>query len=186
MGTVLQEALLRGFQVIGRDRDDTAVAAARQNLAWLLKTYRLPAGRLRSIEPLDVRSLGRHFRAGSVDAIVTEGALGPPLRQIASENLKRRYIGKLSHLYLAAFEQYRRVLCPQGTVVTTFPYYRGPGPKRDFLPVLDRIKQLGYNLVDLFSPAVVEVCHCQATERGTLLYERSGQFVGREVAVFKK
>lgn len=186
LGTILQEALLRGYKVIGTDASADTIKLAKKNLDWLLATYKIAPSNILALRAVDVHFLGRHFPASTADAIVSEGLLGPALSHAPGVNLRAKYFGQLGRLYLKAFEQYRRVLAPGGRVVTTLPYYISPDGQRDFLPVLDNIKQLGYTQISLFNPELEKLIKFKPAARSTLLYERPKQIVGREVAVFGK
>lgn len=186
LGTILQEALLRGYKVIGTDASEETIRLAKKNIKWLIDTYKLTPANVLALQAVDVHFLGQHFHPGTADAIVTEGLLGPALSRAPGMNLRAKYFGQLSRLYLKAFEQYRKTLAPGGRVVTALPYYISPDGHRDFLPILDNIKQLGYTQIRLFSPDLEKTLNLKPDPRGTLLYERPRQIVGREIAVFEK
>ncbi len=186
LGTILQESLLLGYKVIGTDASSDSVKLAKKNLVWLIAKYKLNPSSILAMQEVDVHFLGRHFHPNTADAIITEGTLGPPLSRVPNANLRAKYFGQLSRLYLKAFEQYRRLLAPGGRVVAVLPYYISTDGQRDFLPVIDNIKQLGYTQVSLFSEELAKIINYKPEPRGTLLYERPRQIVGREVAVFGK
>ncbi len=186
MGTILQEALLRGYKVIGTDASADTIKKAKQNLDWLISSYKLPTNQVLSLQAVDVHFLGRHFPANTADAIVTEGLLGPALSRVPGVSLRAKYFGQLSRLHLKAFEQYKRILAPGGKIVAVFPYYLSPNGSRDFLPILDNIRQLGYTKVSFFTDEMTKLINYEPGDRGTLLYERPRQIVGREIAVFVK
>lgn len=185
VGTILQEALLRDLKVSGTDIDPAMVAATKKNLDWLVKTYELEPGGIKKIDTADVKFVGKKFRSGSLDAIVTEATLGPPLARIPAEIVLQRNIKKLEKTFIDALKSTKQILKPRGLVVLTLPYYILPG-KRVFMPILDNIKGFGYTLVAPFRNEVIDKIGVKPTERGSLLYERPRQIVGREVVILKK
>jgi hypothetical protein len=54
------------------------------------------------------------------------------------------------------------------------------------MPILDNINALGYTVVAPFGDSLRDKIKDQPTPRGTLLYERPRQIVGREVVILKK
>ena len=79
-GTILAEAARMGFEhLAGSDISTQAVADTRENIYWLIRTSHLPAPVI-NLQISDVRKVTEKFSANSVDGIVTEPYLGPPLR----------------------------------------------------------------------------------------------------------
>jgi hypothetical protein len=55
------------------------------------------------------------------------------------------------------------------------------------LPSLDFAAELGYNLVDIISPALAKkMKFLRLTERKTAIYDRKDQVVAREIVIFEK
>ena len=76
-GTILQEALLMGYQdVWGSDVSPKAVKDTQTNLKWLNK----PFDYKERIKQIDATRLSDYFEADYFDAIIAEPYLGPPLR----------------------------------------------------------------------------------------------------------
>ncbi len=182
-GTILQEALLLGYNVWGSDASTTAVTGAKQNLKWLTSSV-IPAqagihvkeldpgsgaGMTRGwrVEERNVLSLSHWLKPGQVDAIVTEPYLGP---QHASKLQINEAVVELSQLYLKAFEQFAKILTAGQKVVMIWPVFTG-GRERVFLAIDQQVQKLGFSLL---------------TKRGELLYGREGQRVWREIVVWRK
>lgn len=107
-GTILAEASLMGFEVLGGDIDSKAICATRQNLA--------PIGAQDRVRRWDAKRLP--LADDSVDRMVTNMPWG---RQVTVDS-------GLGHLYRASFSEMLRVLAPGGRilVLTSLPELLAP------------------------------------------------------------
>ncbi|MFO0702980.1 MAG: methyltransferase domain-containing protein [Candidatus Andersenbacteria bacterium] len=155
-GTVLQEALLLGYQTSGSDLDPGMVAKAKTNLDWLRTQYRPGL----AASPLEAAPADK-FTAppASLDAVVTEGTLGHgPADAPAITDLWRKVL-----VYV------RPLLKPGGTIVLTWPVFTGPDGSGTAVSLLDELPKLGYRAQDLLP------------KHSSLRYERPGQVVRRQL-----
>jgi tRNA G10 N-methylase Trm11 len=83
IGTFVQEGALLGYRMVGTDVDKLAIAGSEKNLEWFRNRYKIPKGKYH-LEVSDARSVSdfiahlKQIKAiTTVDAIVTEGTLGP-------------------------------------------------------------------------------------------------------------
>lgn len=173
-GTVLQEAAYRGIQnIIGTDKSLEAVSGSKQNLDWFQRKFN---GKFFSLKifQCDVLNLSRKISVQSIDAIVTEPYLGPPLagRENAIELRKNR--NNLETLYADAFQEFAKILKPNGVVVIIFPRFQKNG---EFFEIrnLERIKKSGFVVRPLGQSG-----------RGSVIYQKEIQHLAREIFVFKK
>ncbi len=129
IGTLLQEAMLMGFTVWGVDTDGQVLEWARRNLKWLVKEYGLKQpGFEERIQRGDARKLPELFPRNSLDAIVTEPYLGPPLKRMPDLNRARRIIREVRPLYERFVRGVSEVLKPGGRLVVVSPCFdMGPG-----------------------------------------------------------
>jgi tRNA G10 N-methylase Trm11 len=169
-GTVLQEAWLRGYRNIeGSDLSEKAVADSVKNVAWL--KARVPVfGR-------DAADLGKKVLPNTIDAIVTEPELGPPIPIRTERELHRRVDG-LTMLYRRFLKSAAPLLAPRGRIVMAWPVFH-LGQSVQFLTTRDVVPPELH---------VVWPFHqwLPRTARQTLVYERPGQIVGREVVLLEK
>lgn len=162
-GVVLQEAALLGFRAYGSDIEPTLVNMSQKNAAWLGQQWDLEIG--------DATS---HAWQGAIDAVVTEGYLGPALTKPPTSTELERLQTDSDHLTL----NFLKNLAPQidsGTpVCITLPRWRR---EKGFSPVmiLDQIAALGYTLKE-FLPVTYD----------HLLYVRTDQVVGRQITVLTR
>jgi tRNA G10 N-methylase Trm11 len=176
-GTILQEAILLGYEnVMGCDVSKKAVKDTEKNLKWLFDKSKVQSQRSKvklKVFKCDVRRLGDGLEHNSVDAIITEPYLGPPLRGRESLKKLQQIIKELSELYLDAFEEFKKVLKPGGKVVIIFPVFLYKKQRKALsadTSALSALVQLGWKQLN----------------REELIYGRPGQKVMREVFVFKK
>lgn len=178
-GTVLQEALLMGYECLGTDIDAKAIANSKINLEWLQSKYRnLPSWQVKQV---DVKQLNEIMKPASVDVIVSEFHLGPVLRgyEVAAAIAKTE--AELSVLYASALSALHKIVKPGGRAVLAWPYFKQYDV---FVSAFTKLKSLGWELVAPF-PKQYEA-NFALSKRGTLLYGREGQHVFREILLLKK
>lgn len=112
-GTVLQEALLAGYQhVLGSDISEYAIDDTAANLAWLqLQAQQLIVS--------DVKDITQHVSKHSIDRIVGEGYLGP-VRPKKTEKIHRQ----LSQLYRDMLNILPHILKPSARIVFALPAWK--------------------------------------------------------------
>jgi len=194
-GTIISEAILMGYDdLICSDLKKSAVSNARENINWLLEKENLPQlkGQIQYLVS-DVKKLNQSFqskagrplaeRKEKIEAIISEPYLGPLLK--GGEGIKKiqSIAGELSDLYLEAFKIFKKILNKSGRVVIIFPVFQADYQNL-FLPVLDKIKELGFKQKPLLSKEFSKLDFIRTTERGTLVYSRPNQRVQREIIKF--
>jgi tRNA G10 N-methylase Trm11 len=131
-GTVLQESMVLGYNVIGSDIDRKAVQQTEQNLGWLKKHY------LNSSEPsfqilhAPVRTilendqfLRKFIEKDKIGGIATEPYLGPTLRNVIVKDKNYDYmLDKISAIYQDIFEALPGILAPGQRFVFVLPEYK--------------------------------------------------------------
>ena len=186
IGTLIQEALLLGYKALGSDINKLAIRGSEQNLEWFRNRYKIPPGKYH-LETSDARQVAKLLIGQNIKAVVTEGTLGP----IYSEYPKPAEIAKnfkdLQALYKESFAEFAKFLPAKSRAVMCVPAYRRNRDSYEMLPDLDFINGLGYNMVDIISPAIAKkLPFLRLTERGTAIYDRKDQIVAREIAIFEK
>ncbi|MBU2575790.1 hypothetical protein KKF64_01755 [Patescibacteria group bacterium] len=180
IGTILQEALLLGYRVIGTDIDEQAIHGTKKNIKWLLeqKDISLPDYK---IDTMDVRKLDEIATENSIDAIVTELDLGPLLQGDESKGKVESIEKSLSEFYKDALNMMRFVLKDSSRAVIAWPYFRKQGIS---ISVFDKLIELGLRVVEPY-PAQYRDAY-PLSERKTLLYGREAQNVFREIIILEK
>lgn len=131
-GTILQEALLLGYQkVIGSDISPKAIKDSESNLKFLnLKNYKLL-----NIDAKNLKDL-------NVSTIVAEVYLGPP--NIIPQKLSA-VINELLKLYQEVFANLKNILSNGAKLVIAFPAWRFNN-QITHLPIKEILEKLGFKL----------------------------------------
>lgn len=162
-GTILTEAWLMGYQNLsGSDNDEQAIKNTRENIDWWAHEAKLAPPKIQ-LKRCNARQLAKCWEKKSVNAIVTEPWLGPPLTGRESPAKINQLMGELEELYLSTFKQFKEVLKAGGKVVIIVPAFRQKNGWL-FLNIGEKIKSLGFQ---------------QAGE--PLFYAREDQRVGRRI-----
>jgi len=168
-GTVLQEAILLGYQnIYGSDINPRSVTETTENLNWLLENFKAKAN-LKILES-DIKNIDKKLDANSINTIVTEPFMGDA-RLIARLN-KTSDINKIKDelqiLYTLAFEKFKKILSPKAMIVFVFPVFNIAGQD---IYTLDKkiISQLGF----------------EYKLDKDIIYNRPGQKVKRQITVWQ-
>lgn len=117
IGTVLQEAMLMGINVIGVDKEESCIEASQKNLEWLKKEYKVKTNyRLLN---LDARQLAKFIRRA--DVVVTEPYLGPFIKKYLSPEQAQRLTKELYLLYAEVLHQLKS--CEPRAIVFITPIF---------------------------------------------------------------
>lgn len=173
-GTILQEAANLGIEnVIGSDNEAGAVSGSQENLAWFQDEFKIKPRSLQIFQ-CDARKLAEKITADSIDAIIAEPYLGPPLtgRELSSIIQKNR--DELEVLYVAAFQEFAKILKTGSVIVFIFPRFQKDSQVIE-IRNLDQVKKCGFAIEPL-----------SQTSRGSIIYQKDIQHLAREIFVFRK
>lgn len=167
-GVVLQEASLMGFESYGSDIEAKLIDMSKNNDAWLQQTHNTPAW------TLEVGDATTHQWSGPIDAVVTEGYLGPALTHQPNDKELTHLKDDATQLTIDFLTNLAPQIAPGTPVCITLPCWKSKdGFSR--LEVLDQIAAIGYTLKE-FLPITYE----------HLLYVRADQIVGRQITVLTR
>lgn len=172
VGTVLQEAQRLGYtNLMGADRDSTAITATEQNLQWL--GHQLVASPV-SLEPQSIEELSA-THAHQFDAVVTEADLGPVDldRVLPKERLER--FRSLRVRYVSWINDLANLLRPGGILVLAYPRLLNPAYNLD---LETELQTHGWRLLPLVAPAYQKF-HGISALSGS--YARADQLIGRVI-----
>lgn len=124
IGTILGEAALMGMQVVGIDMKENCIGDTRKNLHWLEKEYKIKIPDIENrVRKEDARWLSRHFNASSIDAMVTEPYMGPPLKRRPDRLHAIRILDDVRQLYEHSIREMLTVLKPGRRIVMVSPCF---------------------------------------------------------------
>ncbi len=131
VGAILSEAALMGMRIIGIDTKDNCIGDTRKNLRWLENEYKIKIPDMgNAVRREDARWLSRHFRENSIDAIVTEPYMGPPLKRRPDRTRAMNILGGLRQLYehslremLIVLKSGRRICMVSPTFIVKGKFY---------------------------------------------------------------
>jgi tRNA G10 N-methylase Trm11 len=165
-GTVLQEALLMDYNnLIGFDNSEKAINDTQINLNWLKEKYEVDIEKIK-IKQVDAIDLSKNLSAESIDFIITEPYLGPPLKGNETKAQIEKNIQELETLYLKVFEQFTKVLKYKGKVVMVIPEFKYKN------------ENLKLNLYNIKGFKIIN--------KERLEYSRPNQHVIRNIIIFQK
>ncbi len=183
IGTILQEALLNDYKVIGSDANGEQITSSKENLKWLETKYVLEYPDYKVFQA-DTKSITRKVKQNSIDAIVTESTLGPVYKKIPSKIEIRHNYNLFIKMYTSFFQIAKSVLRKKGRLVITIPAYRMKDGKFITAPFIDRLEKIGYSVVSPLNKDFTTE-NIKATDRNSIIYFRQNQIVAREVFVFE-
>lgn len=122
IGTILQEAVVLGLEVLGVDIEKRRVDDTKRNLNWLASRSRVRKFDLDNrIKVGDARRLSRIFGANSIDSIVTEPILLPAFKDSPRREVAYNLIRKVESTYRAFIGEAESVLRRKGRLVIVSP-----------------------------------------------------------------
>lgn len=174
-GTVLQEALLQNFHIIGSDISNKAVTQTKENLKWLIKQFRLDIPDYRNLIDNRIREADAtsYHLTQTADAIVTEPYLGPVHRSSLNPTQIATIREELINLYQGFLKNSVNNLKSNGRLVMVLPIWQ-TNPIIEITPtdLLDQSLSNQYNQICL--------------ENLELIYQQPNQRVHRRIMILEK
>lgn len=170
-GTVLQEALLAGYDVVGTDLSQKMVDYTTENLSWLQSTFTAPSrpvGRVIDIHQADATT-HRWPNSTHLTAVVCETYLGQPFSAPPAPQKLAEVVGNCNHIITGFLTNIRPQLAPNTPLCIAVPAWYDTSGRVAHLPLIKNLQQLGYHQLN----------------RTPLIYRRPDQTVARELLVLK-
>lgn len=170
-GTILMEAALSGYdQIVGSDIDPRQVQDAIQNTDWLLERRLInPEQREKMRAVVSAASYIKTRVTAPVDAIVTEGFLGAPLKGEEPLRFLEEQAQKITEIWTEILPAFSQLQSVGGMIVGIWPILNSI-EGQVAVDASDVAMKAGYTLV---GPA-------------NLVYARPEQHVQRRIVVLKK
>ena len=165
-GTVLQEALLAGYDVVGTDLSQKMVDYTIENLSWLQSTFTTP-GRVIDIHQADATT-HRWPSSESLAAIVCETYLGQPFSAPPAPQKLAAVVGNCNHIITSFLTNIHPQLAPNTPLCIAVPAWYDASGQATHLPLIKHLRQLGYHHLNRRTP---------------LIYRRPDQVVARELLI---
>jgi len=182
-GTILQEALLNDYRVIGSDANGEQVEKCKQNLEWISGKYVLTYGEYKVFQA-DFNEAVKKLKNDSVDAIITESTLGPVYKKLPNTEEIRGNYANIKKLYVRFLQVVKPVLRNKALIVVTLPAYQLKPKEFVFGEFIDSLEKLGYSRVCPLDKKF-ESSDIRITKRNTIIYSRPEQIVAREIIIFQ-
>ena len=163
-GTVLQEALLRNFKVIGSDLNPKMIDYTKRNLDWLIKTHRAKPDGIIDISEADAMT-NQWTNAKNITAVVCEAYLGQPFSAPPSPEKLKEVSRNCNHIISEFLKNIHPQISPNTKLCIAVPAWQDKDGRLTHLPLINKLDQLGYK----------NVLHKQ------LIYRREDQIVAREI-----
>ena len=163
-GTVLQEGLLRQFDVIGTDLSDKMVSYTQENLNWITKSHK-HTGQIIEISQADATN-NQWSNARQISAVVCETYLGQPFSAPPSPAKLKEVTGNCNHIISGFLKNIHPQLTPGTRLCIAVPAWRSKDGSLTHLPLTRDPSRLGFDLV-----------------RPPMIYSRPDQVVARELLV---
>lgn len=122
-GIIIQEALFNDAEVSGSDIDSNMVKAAKRNVEWLIKEYKI-INKNYNIFVADAEKISKYAQNDKYDAIVTEPYFGPALKKISSQKTAKHMVNKTMALYNNVLKQFNMSIVKGGYLCIVVPSYR--------------------------------------------------------------
>lgn len=171
MGSILGEALLSGWQVLGSDISEDVISKSQKNILWLMNKSGINDPAIAKFFTSDATHISSSVAPLSVDALVTEPFMGSTNigeGGVSIEKVKNIAKG-LEKLYIGCLKDWHTVLKPGGIIVMAIPSFFVSGRVFYVKNVVDRCEMLGYT-----------------TKAGPIEYSRPQAAVRRNFFVLQK
>lgn len=183
-GTILQEALLNDYRVIGSDTNDQQIQNCKINLQWLAEKYILSYPKYKIYQAGFAESL-RNTPRNTVNAIITESTLGPAYSKLPTPQEITENHQQLKKLYLRFLESAKNILPLNGKIILTLPAYQKATDSFIFCNFIDSWEKIGYSTVYPIDSQFKNP-YFSVNARKTMIYSRPDQIVAREIIILSK
>lgn len=118
IGVIIQEAILKGINCFGVDKDRYAITGAKKNIDWLSQNFKL-SGKARfhigdSANMPEVK----------IDGVATEPALGDLVKKKLFDKVAPRYIQDFEKMIIPILRRLKELKTPEAKIVLTMPCIR--------------------------------------------------------------
>ena len=169
-GTVIQEALLKGFKANGTDLSEKMVEFSKENSDWFVREFK-PYGEIGEIYEADA-TIEKWSFAKKLSSVVCETYLGQPFSAPPSPK-KLVEVRENCNRIISNFLKNLSQQIPEDTqICIAVPAWKTQNGDFSHLPLIDFLNELGYNRKEFMR-----------VKPQDLIYYRENQVVARELLV---
>ena len=170
-GTVLQEALLASYDVVGTDLSQKMVDYTTENLSWLQSTFTTPGRPVGHVIDIHQADATTHHWSNStrLTAVVCETYLGQPFSAPPAPQKLAAVVDNCNHIITGFLINIRPQLAPNTPLCIAVPAWYDASGQAAHLPLIKHLQKLGYHQLN----------------HTPLIYRRPDQIVARELLVLK-
>lgn len=169
-GTMLQEALLMGYNAYGTDLSEKMISYTRDNLKWLSdishKDFKIK---------LAVADATNYRWQRPIDIVVCESYLGQPFSTPPSQSKLAEVVGNCNYIISEFLLNLHPQIDNDAAVCIAIPTWRDSKGDFTHLPLIETIARLGYRPYEFHN-----------VSKNDMVYFRENQIVAREILVLKK
>ncbi len=177
-GTILMEAglVFNADKIIGSDISEKQIEDTKKNLKWLEEKNILNAEVISKMEVFvaDARKISEAIKPESVDAIVTEGWLGPALHGHESPAQIKKNTEQIETLWADSLKELKKILKPDGKAVIIVPEFKTANSSTK-IDIAKTIQEFGF---EVLKPA-------EQWGVSNISYSRPNQFITRHILVLE-
>ncbi len=145
IGTILQEAMLKGVNVVGIDNEKWCVEASKKNLDWIKNEYNTKVSY--KIINGSAKEINKYVK--EVDCVVSEPYLGPFLKKIPTEKQAKDTLNILEPIYSKLIEGLGKTV--KKKVVIIAPRFKTRSKKEYSIINLEKkFRKAGFKFEDPF------------------------------------
>lgn len=174
-GTVLMEAAVLGFDILGSDIDEKAIFNSDKNIQWL-RDEGLITGIRYNLFSLDIKNVERKvvkdLKRTNINAVVCEPFMGPPQKKILTDSKASLLLKDVESLYKHLFMILDQVVNSGFTAVIVIPSYRAMSGEK------------GLNVSQVIDKKW-EVVNRKYT-KGDLKWKRNNSIITRNIFILSK
>lgn len=175
-GTILMEASILGFDVLGSDIDDKAILFTEENLQWLSEKGYINDIKYEVFNMDVTKPLGKtvsDLKKTEIKALVCEPYMGPPQRRVMFPNRADIYLERVKNLYIGLVDILEQMTHKGFKIVLIVPSYKTHKGWKTF------------SIREVFSKKW-EIVNSQLSGGRDLMWNRKNSIITRNIFVLRK
>lgn len=118
IGVIVQEAIIKGINCFGVDKDRYAITGAKKNIDWLAKNFQLKGhARFHVGDSANMPNI-------KIDGVATEPALGELVKGYVWDKAAMKYVQDFERIIIPILMRIKQLKTPEAKIVLTMPCIR--------------------------------------------------------------